>query len=728
MSPYQAFTPLKIPYCVRNCAKRLRRDPCDESVTQMSQMDELLQNYSHMDQFIANTWLLLSEAGPCLKQTSRDASKLMLRSDLQPKQLNESLITVFENAAARISTYGMGLSCEQPARLFSMCALLSQLRDQADQADEEASERDETAFHLNDVVKSDTDQASVMLKAVQQAEKVVQHVIKALKKESCEHIHTIRKHVLVQTFGKSIFIATLDSAYAGVFGKQLNAMLMEDRIIDHMDENVGMSSRLSEMWMDSSQCCKYGSLLRIQAQILLLAKLLSGESLMRPHVQELLKGLIPTTADEDVCNRGSFCHLRTKIVDHLIAPCCDPKMANSIATALDEAHLGELTMLAYQCSSKSSLVELASTFLKDSNDDNAMTSLASALTVGAYGLLGNDNVHTHKNPTTVSSLRWKTLAFEDEILRRKANPSNDNKNSALQEPVESLNEDETAAITRWTSFRQRELLEMQRYREIFHISDPLRNDPLVMQLRCLTRAYFRYATFKASQADAGMRSWVGIASTTYRSLLTAPQLDKSLLCPQIRKPDTRRAQFLQCATLMLMHCSVNDISSERVSMTRLEAQLDALALFNKALFGSMNMQHLILCNHRFDKRWGAKIVGSFTPMLAFLLSNTLHEALLQTFETLRAELQTGTLALDASFPDVGELMDRLANSAQSELRKSKLRTEVCTEVSFEDKKALKFALRVQEDVWRVAPRVDGWVNVLHFRSCRGSEKRSRDDM
>lgn len=675
----------------------------------------------------------------------------MLQPGLPTKQLSDGLINVFKSAAAKLHAHSLGLECKQPARLFSMCALLSQL---GQESDADAS----SAFDLQEVSNSDFEQATAIFKTIGLAASWMRTMVCHLETQPPESMHDIRRRVLAQTFAKSIFVATLDSSYAGAFGKQLNQLLRQDRVSE-----APMSSRLTEMWMDSSQCCKYGSLLRIRAQTLLVAKLLmthlknaENKSCMEgdvaetvaskkvyEHVCALLNGLIPSDADHDVCNRGTFWNLRTRIVNHLIAPSCEASTAPIFASSIESFLLGELTSVAHVSGMKSSLVELASILLGDSTSDTAMTSLASALTVSAYGLIGNNNVHTHKSPNvaTGSSVRWRVMAFEDASLRRKANPcvlfdnvidENDQIGENSEENPTTPRDVDKTTVARWTSLRKRESLEMETYSEIFHICELMQQDPLVIQLRCLARAYFCYATFKASQADAGTRSWFGAASCTYRTLLASPNFEKSLLCPPIRKPDARRAQFLQCATLTLIDQSVNDLSPEPVSMTRLETQLDALGHFNKALFEHAPLKHLMLSSERSDKRWGAKIVGSFTPMLVFLLSNTLHEALVSTFQKLRTQLEEGELSLECEeqhrFPDVSELMHRLASNAREELQKVKYCAEESTKLSFADKKAVRFAVQMQEDFWSMAPKSDGWVNVLHVRSCRGSEKRTRDEM
>ena len=703
----------------------------------------------------------------------------MLQSNLLPAQLAEKLATVFKAAGFQLHSYSLGVECVDAARLFSLCALLSQL----------PSETSETAkmepFHLNDATKSEAQQGTAMYNTVATAAVFVQDLSSKLKVGASADLHEARKQTLAITLGKSLFVSTLDSSYGYVFGSELDRLLRQGDVCVDATKTLPpttstasiKSSRLLEMWMDSSQCCKYGTLLRIRSQVLLMAKLFAkhieqnggvnnmDEAALKLyyHANELARNALPLDAEHDACNRGTFCNLRTCIVRHLITPCCEVATASIVADAVNTVLLGELTSVEHQYAKNMSLCEIAFVLLCDSGSLNAMTALASALTITAYGLVGNHNVHTHKEPKL---LRWRNIAFEDPHLRRKANPfveflqpvdaedpeSTENNNNQIQ-----VDKKEAPSIGRWTSIRKRESHEMETYSEIFHICNSLREDLQVMQLRSLARAYFCYATSKASQAsnDSQARSWLGAASSTYRNLLTSPNLDQASLCPPFRKPDTRRAQLLQCATLLLIDQSVNDMTSETVAMSRLETQVEALELFNQALFRPVPLKDQVCCTDRSDKRWAAKLVGSFTPMLAFLLSTPLQQALAKTFLELRKELEQGRITLEPTYSEIGQmenstdsihsvnsadsvfknqafstvgaLMDRLTKHALAHVKHVEGVLDESTEWTLAEKRAIGFSLKVQEQLWRVSSRDDGWVNVLHFRSCRASDKRPREE-
>ena len=749
---------------------------------------------------MVNAWLLLSESGPSLHPASTEVSKLILQSNCREAQIVESLQMMFNKASTMLSEYTKGYETPTPIRLFSMCALMSQLGDP------------QKAFNLSQVSKSDVEQSVGMVDAVLHTKALFDELQTYLTTNAKTlRAHELRRRTLALAFGKSLFVSTLDTSYAQAFGKRLEPLLRQaswDASSDDLEtpKDWQNSSRLAEMWMHSSQCCKYGTLLRMRAQVLLLSRTISAyldgayNGLESPDERETVRDLrermsrltslaVPIQKD-DTCNRGTFCKLRSQIVDNLIEPCCNPRSAVMIANALERVDNGAFVSMRhlYMSPSSVSIVELASILFGDGKL-SAVTSMAFSLTIMSYDLLGNRNVHTRKKVPPPST-NWRQLAYEDKALYGKANhfsnklerfePSDStnideqeaNENRVDdQEAIENQSEDEydlndirldsqihqqmtidnydsdenngaSLSITRWTTLRKQEQHEIEAYSQIFIIDSSLRNHQAVQQLRSLTRAYFSYAISKASQASEEMqhRSWFGAASSTYRGLLTAPELDEACICPSMRNPDSRRPLFLQCATLVLLEQAVNDMQEDGVhyEMSRLETQLDALALFNKAIFDHLPHKNLMLSNERSDKRWAAKTVGSFTPMMTFVLSGSLQSALLDVFEQMRTHIRHGTMKLDPledgsdyNFPDVHQLMHMLKTSANRQL------TELATKVtpapgveqrSFLEKKALHFAVAVQRELWNMSPTSDGWVNILHFRAGRGGEKRSRAEL
>lgn len=744
-------------------------------------------------------WLLLAESGPSLHPASTEVSKLVLQYNCREAQIVEILQIMFNKASTMLCEYTKGYETPTPIRLFSMCVLMSQLGDP------------QKAFNLSQVSKSDVEQSVGMVDAVIRTKALFDELQKYLATNAKTlRAHELRRRTLALAFGKSLFVSTLDTSYAQAFGKRLEPLLRQSSLDASSDEletskDWQNSSRLAEMWMHSSQCCKYGTLLRMRAQVLLLAKTISGHlysayngfesPVERETVQDLRNRMslltsvaVPIQRD-DTCNRGTFCRLRNQIVHNLIEPCCNPRSAVIIANALERIQNGAFISMRhlYMSPSSVSIVELASILFGDGKL-SAVTSMAFSLTIMSYGLLGNRNVHTRKKIPPLST-NWRQMAYEDSDLYRKANHFSSslqtfepldrtkldeqeangngldeqeaNENQSEDDDTNDLRSDDlirrqmtndnydsdendatSVSITRWTPLRKQEQHEIETYSQIFLIDSHLRDHPAVQQLRSLTRAYFSYAISKASQAseEAQHRSWFGAASSTYRGLLTAPELDEECICPSMRNPDSRRPQFLQCATLVLLDQAVNDMQENgaHCEMSRLETQLDALALFNKAIFDHLPHKDLMLSNERSDKRWAAKTVGSFTPMMTFVLSGSLQSALIGVFEQMRAHIRQGTLKLDPledgsdyNFPDVHQLMSMLKKSANQQL------TELATEVmpppgveqrSFLEKKALQFAIGVQRDLWNMSSTGDGWVNILHFRAARGGEKRSRVEL
>jgi len=746
---------------------------------------------------LMNAWLLLSESGPSLHPASTEVSKLILQYNCREEQIVESLQMMFSKASTMLSEYTKGYEAPTPIRLFSMCALMSQLGDP------------QKAFNLSQGSKSDVEQSVGMVDAVIHTKALFDELQKYLATNAKTlRAHELRKRTLALAFGKSLFVSTLDTSYAQAFGKRLEPLLRQtswDASSDDLETRKEWqnSSRLAEMWMHSSQCCKYGTLLRMRAQVLLLSETISAhlssayngiESSDIPetvrdlqHRMSLLTREVVPSHSDDSCNRGTFYKLRSEIVDNLIEPCCNPRSAVIIANALERVGNGAFVGMRhlYMSPSRVSIVELASILFGDGKL-SAVTSMGLSLTIMSYGLLGNRNVHTRKKVLPPST-NWRQMAYEDKTLHEKANhftsnlktfdsdsanmdEQEANENAVdVQEAVENQSEDgcdsndirfgsqnvariddydsdendgASASVTRWTPLRKQEQHEIEAYSQIFIIDSFLFQHSAVQQLRSLTRAYFSYAISKASQAseEAQHRSWFGAASSTYRGLLTAPELDEACICPSLRNPDSRRPLFLQCATLVLLEQAVNDMQEDGVhyEMSRLETQLDALAFFNKALFDHLPHKNSMLSNERSEKRWAAKTVGSFTPMLTFVLSGSLKSALLDVFEQMRTHIRQGTMNLDPledgsdyNFPDVHELMGMLKTSANRQL------TELATKVmpppgveqrSFLEKKALQFAVGVQRELWNMSPTSDGWVNILHFRAGRSGEKRSRAEL
>lgn len=722
----------------------------------MDSMDSMV--YEHC---ISSAWTLLAESGECLPCSSRAASQLVLNTSEHKGKLCHDLSHVFMEASRELEKYEFDSNHEDAATIFSICVLMSQLGE------------NEVPFTLKCTSSEEPLQASRLFETLKDTKILLLEFSENVHKIT-DRIDVVRKRTLAHLFGRAIFVSIFDGSYTCVFGKQLAGIMHKQTDLVSEQRGSGeMSLRLRDMWKESSQCGKYATLLRMRAQVLLLCKLMQlyanqhNITELDKFIKEGIAISTPTNA-QDVFNRASFFDLRDKIRECLIAPCYEDSTALLMADMLQTVCVGESACAEFVTPMNCTLVQFASEVMNHSGWSNiatrfkpqsVVTSLGCAITVVGYSLLGNDNVHTLREHG-VCVENWRNEAWGDGKLFREANsqmlaadPTVDPTADPTVDPtVNGTTESQTVTCerkSRWTAKRKMESMDICGTCQPFHLNRRFLEDPSVQRLRCIIRAYFLYAPDKHSKSspESIVESEHNGSSDhfckTYNSFLTDKNFAKELLCPQMRNPESRLPLFLQCASLMMLDRAVNHMSKRHaVSMNRVEMSLCILNLFNKGLYSKAKSSiiHTLVSMDERTNRWNAKLVASFTPMLILIMPNTVQTAILSTFKELRDDLHSGkiSLTLDKStsltttdvtttqpFPSMHNIVHMFNKHANLHLDTATGIAEDTIVTPHEYKIPLKFSIRVQRQLWNSFPCSDRWVNVLHYRSCRGKSKRKR---